>query len=449
MRKTSTGPPTSRRATASARSWTLPSSSRRGRARARRRSWSSASSAWWRRDAPRCRSIAAITFTEAAAAELRDRVREELEKAARDESLPPDERERCRAALDEVDAAAIETLHGFAQRILSAHPLEAGLPPLIEVQDEIRSSIAFEERWSEFVDRLLDDPALEEVLLRAHVLGLETKHLREVAREFHSHWDRLEDAAIEAAPLPPLDASAAPRRPRQTLRAHGALQRPRRLAVPSIWSGWTPTAAVWPRPKATSTRSASWRRGRRSSTSTATKTTGQASRPARSATLFRRVDGIRDRLLQEARAAVLPPLLAALRGFILQYAEERRRAGQARVPRPPGAGARPAAPRRLGAAGAARRNSPISSSTSSRTPTRSRSRSPCCSPAATPTARRPPGRRRRSRRGGSSSSATPSSRSTASAAPTSRSTRRCSAASPTAPCGSPRTSARCGPSSTG
>ncbi len=151
--------------------------------------------------------LAAITFTEAAAAELRDRVREELEKAARDESLPPDERERCRAALDEVDAAAIETLHGFAQRILSAHPLEAGLPPLIEVQDEIRSSIAFEERWSEFVDRLLDDAALEEALLRAHILGLETKQLREVAREFHRHWDRLEDAAIEAAPLPPLDVS--------------------------------------------------------------------------------------------------------------------------------------------------------------------------------------------------------------------------------------------------
>ena len=37
---------------------------------------------------------------------------------------------------------------------------------------------------------------------------------------------------------------------------------------------------------------------------------------------------IRDRLLEEARAAVLPPLLAALRSFILEYAEERRRQGK-------------------------------------------------------------------------------------------------------------------------
>src|SRR4030042_1747505 len=115
----STGPLTSRRATASARNWTLPSSSRRARARARRRSWSSASSA---RARPRFPAPPATPSPEPAAAELRDRVREELEKAARDDSLPPVERDRCRAALEEVDAAAIETLHGFAQRLLSAPP---------------------------------------------------------------------------------------------------------------------------------------------------------------------------------------------------------------------------------------------------------------------------------------------------------------------------------------
>ena len=43
--------------------------------------------------------VAAITFTDKAAAELRDRVREEMEKAARDEQLPTDERTRIETAL--------------------------------------------------------------------------------------------------------------------------------------------------------------------------------------------------------------------------------------------------------------------------------------------------------------------------------------------------------------
>jgi len=271
--------------------------------------------------------LAAITFTEAAAAELRDRVREELEKAARDESLPPDERERCRAALDEVDAAAIETLHGFAQRILSAHPLEAGLPPLIEVQDEIRSSIAFEERWGEFVDRLLDDAALEEALLRAHILGLETKQLREVAREFHRHWDRLEDAAIETAPLPPLDVSplldalAEPcalmghcSDPEDFLHRHLERMETYRRRLAAARSDLDALRIMAERTKIAN------KYGNKDNWS------GIA--PAEIRDALQAASGVRDRLLQKARAAVLPPLLAALRGFILQYAEERRRQGR-------------------------------------------------------------------------------------------------------------------------
>ena len=71
----------------------------------------------------RLRNIAAITFTESAAAELRDRVRLRLEDAEQDDAALTDaERERCRTALVDLDSAAIETLHGFAQRILTDHP---------------------------------------------------------------------------------------------------------------------------------------------------------------------------------------------------------------------------------------------------------------------------------------------------------------------------------------
>ena len=64
------------------------------------------------------RSLAVITFTEAAAAELRERVREQLAREAK--SAPdPVRKERCEEALRLIDDAAIGTLHGFAQRILA------------------------------------------------------------------------------------------------------------------------------------------------------------------------------------------------------------------------------------------------------------------------------------------------------------------------------------------
>jgi ATP-dependent helicase/nuclease subunit A len=151
------------------------------------------------------RSVAAITFTEAAAGELRDRVRQELERVA--EADTGERGRRAAAAVAEIDAAVLTTLHGFAQRILAEHPFEAGLPPTFEVFDEIRSAVAFDERWQAFLDELLDDEAMRPTLQRALVADVRLDHLRSVARELNRNWDLVVDHPPAPVEPPPIDAA--------------------------------------------------------------------------------------------------------------------------------------------------------------------------------------------------------------------------------------------------
>jgi len=146
--------------------------------------------------------IAAITFTEKAAAELGDRVRRQLEGCI--EAQPGTvEEARCREALEQLDGAAIGTLHAFARRILSEHPIEAGLPPRIEVLDEVSSDVAFDQRWAMFQDDLLEDPAMERTLLLFFAAGTRPDALRTLARAFEDNWDLVEEQVPAFHPDPP------------------------------------------------------------------------------------------------------------------------------------------------------------------------------------------------------------------------------------------------------
>jgi ATP-dependent exoDNAse (exonuclease V) beta subunit len=83
------------------------------------------------------RGVVAITFTEAAAAEMDERIEQALAALERGErpvgfamSAPPDRVAALRGALDQL---VVETIHAYCRRVLAAHPIEAGLHPLFEV----------------------------------------------------------------------------------------------------------------------------------------------------------------------------------------------------------------------------------------------------------------------------------------------------------------------------
>ena len=93
--------------------------------------------------------VSAITFTEAAAAEMARKIGEAFSRLAQDDDpvgwcpdendLPKEPAERmARAGLlaDEVHRLGVSTIHAFCQRLLSAYPFEAGLHPRFVVDAE-------------------------------------------------------------------------------------------------------------------------------------------------------------------------------------------------------------------------------------------------------------------------------------------------------------------------
>ena len=151
------------------------------------------------------RSVAAITFTEKAAGELRQRVREELEGRAAGAAAGSAEAEAIARALDTLDDAPISTIHGFAGRLLREFPVEAGVDPAFEQLDGLASEIERARLWEEWLTGLASagQPAtgVHAWLARLLRAGVRLDDVRELAvgpkGVFGERYD------VDRAPAPP------------------------------------------------------------------------------------------------------------------------------------------------------------------------------------------------------------------------------------------------------
>lgn len=280
--------------------------------------------------------IAAITFTEAAAAELRDRIRQKLEEVISKTDSSSNEYVRSYEAVRGLENSSIRTLHSFAGALLHELPLEAGLPPNFDTVEAIEATISFEERFQQWLEEILADETTSSYLQKVLNLGLQIDNLRTVGKSFHENYDLL-PGHFSLEEDPPKRAAAmiinASNEIRELLPlAHNGLEDPladhanlvadlgdrlKNLGADS--EAATMILAKRAKLSCGSGAQKNWSTNPGSSVNGCKEMKG----------ILQELEDMRSQELELVRRASFMPILESLRSFILDYVEERRRSGKA------------------------------------------------------------------------------------------------------------------------
>ncbi len=104
--------------------------------------------------------IVAVTFTEKAAGELKLRLRESLEnqRAAAETGGQADVKARLDLALETLEEAHVNTIHGFCADLLRERPVEARVDPLFAVLTEPQAARLYSRAFRDWLQEALQDP---------------------------------------------------------------------------------------------------------------------------------------------------------------------------------------------------------------------------------------------------------------------------------------------------
>ena len=143
-------------------------------------------------------AILTITFTEKAAAEMRDRIRRRLRELGADD------------AARATEGAFISTIHGFCARVLRAHALAAGLDPafvVLDAQDAERlADAAFDDALEELARRGSGTHPLAIDLIASYTAGGLRAAIQSLHAELRSRGER-RPRLPALGPAPDLDAA--------------------------------------------------------------------------------------------------------------------------------------------------------------------------------------------------------------------------------------------------
>lgn len=131
--------------------------------------------------------LAAITFTEKAAAELRNKLRRRLEaKAAK---ALQSEQPRIQKLLSEFEQAQISTIHSFCAHLLRLRPIEAGISPAFKMMDEADSAALFDRVWDKWLEsNLVNNPGF---FTRLRSMEIPVSDLKFLAKKLYHNRDLL------------------------------------------------------------------------------------------------------------------------------------------------------------------------------------------------------------------------------------------------------------------